>query len=558
MGAIAAAGCSKGDGPTREGTAADDGGSAGNGQHGDAAAGGSVAGSAGAAGDRGGSAGGGSGPPAPAMRSGGAACKGIPDGARDPLAAGAKVSAKVAVGAAGACTIASDFVGANYVAFPGWGADVSMSAFQKSVLADAGARLLRYPGGAPGDYTDLLMTDTCQKGEPPNWGAPAYGALWEFARSFGARGLLLQTNPTPQWCKAGEHDASGAHAADVARDAARLHVPVVYEVGNEPDLGDSWFVKNGGADAYTAKFIEHAKAIHDAAPGAEVYGPAVCGLGGNCSFPVDWDTGYLDKFLAATGNRAMGAGKGVVDGVSFHVYWHPEWGFTDLQQAKIDKYGFALYWANTVMPYLRALIAKHDTRDLPIVLTEVSLGNGIAKDAGQKQNMFSVLGTLDVIGAFAVSGLRSFQWFDANAEGPSDFWIATKTDPKPLFYAFAAWARMGNVVADVTSSARHQDVATYATKSGDGAVQVLVVNKTASAHDVELSFDGFDPKGKAVRVDLVSPQTSGTDTSAGVLWNGAANPMPGKLPSAAAKPAAASVIVQSVPAFSAAVVSIGP
>lgn len=488
---------------------------------------------------------------------GGAVCKGITSSVTAPLASGANVSVTVDVGSS-SCALAPDFAGTNFESFPGWGADVSMSAFQQQACQDAGVQLFRYPGGEPAEWFDLLMTGQCADNSNANWGAPAYTSVWSFAQSAGVYSLMLQTNPTTQWCGSGSQDDSGMHAAAIASDAASHGVRSVFEIGNEPDIGGSYFAQNGGESAYIDKFIEQANAIHGAEPSAEVYGPVVCGLGGNCSFPVTWDSGWLDAFLARTGNKATGSGQGSVDGISFHVYWHNEWGFSDLAEANIDKYGFAVYWANTVMPYLRTIIAKYDTRDLPIAISEISVGNGVPNDPGQSQNMFTVLETLDTIGAFASSGLRSFQWFDANAEGPSDFWMITTNDTRPIYYSFVAWSKMGNQLLDVTSDANPHDVAVYATKKADGSVQILVINKTSSTHDVALTFNGFSAAGQALTAYTAEPATAGSDTATSVIYNGATDPLPSALPLPAVSTNGDAVPTYSVPAYSAVVLVFGP
>lgn len=488
------------------------------------------------------------------MAGGGAACKGIDVKVTAPTASGAAVELTIDATGSG-CAIAPDFVGTNFEAFSGWGADISMNAFQKTALSAGGMQLLRYPGGEPAEWSDLLMTGACSDGSTANWGSPPYTALWTFAKSAGVHSLMLQTNPTTQWCGAGNQDASGTHAAAIASDAAAHGVSAVFEIGNEPDIGGSFFA--GSQSGYFDKFVEQAGAIHAAVPSAEVYGPVVCGLGANCSFPTTWDSGWIDAFLARTGNRATGTGKGTVDGLSFHVYWHNEWGFSDLTEAKIDKYGFAVYWANTVMPYLRGIIAKHDTRDLPIAVSEISIGNGIPNDAGQAQNMFTVLETLDTIGAFASSGLRSFQWFDANAGGPADFWMMTKDKARPIYYAFAAWAQMGTLVLPVTSSVNPHDVAAYATRKADGSVQVLLINKTGSSHDVTMTFDGFSAVGKPLQVWSAKPATAGSDASTSVVFDGAADPLPSALPGPTSSTNASAKPVATVPAFGLAVLDFG-
>jgi hypothetical protein len=455
------------------------------------------------------------------------------------------------------CAVAPDFAGTNYEAFPGWGADVSLGAFQKGAFQTAGVELFRYPGGEPGEWSDLLMTGKCMDNSNANWGSPPYVSLWQFAASAGLHSLMLQTNPTTQWCGTGNQDASGTHAAALAADAKSHGVNAVFEVGNEPDLGGSYFASNGGQAAYIAKFIEHANAIHGANPSAEVYGPAVCGLGGNCSFPVTWDSGWIAAFLAQTGDKASGPGKGSADGISFHLYWHNEWGFSDLMQANIDKYGFALYWSQTMMPYIQSVVAKYDSRNLPVAISEISIGNGIPNDGGQTQNMFTVLESVDAFASFAASGLRSVQWFDANAAGPSDFWMITTDKARPMFYAFAAWSKMGQEVVGTTSDVNPHDVAAYATRKSDGSVQVLLINKTDSSHMVSLSFNGFTPSGKSLAIEEVQPATAGSDGSTSILYNGATDPLPSALPAPKSSTATASPSYAIAP-FSLAVLRFGP
>ena len=446
--------------------------------------------------------------------------------------------------------LAPEFAGQNYESFPGWGADVSMSDFQKAAFKAAGLQMLRYPGGAPADWFDLAYTGKCSDGSAANWNAPAYTSLWTAFSPGGLKAVMLQTNPTTQWCGTGAQDASGTHVAAIATTAAAANIPVVYEVGNEPDIGDSFFATGGGADAYAAKFIEHANAIHGAVPTAKVYGPAVCGLGGNCSFPVTWDSKWIGNFLAKTGNKATGAGKGTVDGISFHVYLHSEWGYSDLTEAKTDLYGFAQYWPSTLMPYVRTLIAQYDDRTLPVAISEVAIG--AASDSNGNGSMSAVLRTIDLIGAFAASGVHSFQWFDANAAGPSDFWLITSSAVRPCFYAFAAWARMGDHVLALDNSGNPHDVSMYATSKTDGSVQVLVINKTSTAHAVSLAFSGFDQAGKSMTVTTAN-SSDGTDTTGTVMFNGAKNPAPSAITAPTATAAATNPQI-NVPAYSFAVV----
>jgi hypothetical protein len=476
---------------------------------------------------------------------------GSPAPVKTDLAANAPVTATLYADSI-AYLLAPEFVGQNYEAYPGWGADISMSTFQKQAFSAAGLGMLRYPGGEPGHWSDLRFTGTCKDGSAANWGAPVWSSLWSAFSPGGLKSLMIQTNPTPQYCGAGDQDSSGAHAAALAKTAAQSGIPVIHEVGNEPDI--SYFNTHGGLAAYAAKFVEHAKAIHAAVPDAKVYGPAVCGLGGNCTFPVTWDQFYIRDFLAATGNKAEGDGAGTVDGISFHVYLHSEWNYSDLAEAGVDLYGFAQYWPWTLMPYLRKQIAQYDTRALPVAISEVSVGT--ANDANGNGAMSAVLRTLDLIGAFAFSGVHSFQWFDANAAGPSDFWMITKTAVRPTFYSFVAWAQMGDRMLNFESTANPQRLAVYGTSKTDGSVQVLLINKTATAHVVTLKFRGFVPAGKAMRLTIIK-SSDGSDIASSIVYNGVSGPEPTALPPPTSSTATTAPEV-TVPAYAIVVVEIGP
>jgi hypothetical protein len=217
-----------------------------------------------------------------------------------------------------------------------------------------------------------------------------------------------------------------------------------------------------------------------------------------------------------------------------------------------------MYWASSVMPHIRRIIAKHDSRELPVIISEISLGNGIPNDAGQSQNMFSVLGTLDTIGSFAVSGVRSFQWFDANAAGPADFWMITPDRARPIFYAFVAWSKMGRTVLDVSSDVSHQEISAYATQRDDGSLQVLMLNKTASEHEVTLVFDGYTGAGKRTELTTLTPATPRTDASKSITYNGKVDPAPGALPPPVSATLENATARHQLPPYSAAVLQVGP
>jgi len=90
----------------------------------------------------------------------------------------------------------------------------------------------------------------------------------------------------------------------------------------------------------------------------------------------------------------------------------------------------------------------------------------------------------------------------------------------------AAWAKMGDHVLALRSDTNPVDVAAYATKKSDGSLQVLVIDKTGSEHEVTLGFEGYDPKGKSMAVHTGAPAGDGGDSATSVVFNGATNPAP--------------------------------
>jgi MYXO-CTERM domain-containing protein len=94
------------------------------------------------------------------------------------------------------------------------------------------------------------------------------------------------------------------------------------------------------------------------------------------------------------------------------------------------------------------------------------------------------------------------------------------------------WGQMGDQVLGLTQSAdAARGVSHYATKKADGSLQVLSINKSGNAETVTVSFSGFDPSGRDVRIHTLTPV--GDRSSRDVRYNGVTNPRPEALPAAA-------------------------
>jgi hypothetical protein len=434
--------------------------------------------------------------------------------------------------------IPPNFFGINYVAF--WDDDQGSVASARA-LAQTPIRMVRFAGGIPGDWYD--------------WADPYYKAqsrtsplqLWTYARSFGAL-PLFQTNyqghlPNPPGRSYAVNSPQNAAAWVTYNMTAGI--PAAMEVGNEEDVtmkaaNDSRF------QPYVDAFNAQARAMHRANPRVMVYGPA----GTNEWYW--WELDSLGMFLRGAGNRT---GSGQVDGVSLHFYKGNSWA---------DSMSVAQYWLSPSGPWaaIQKSIAAHDTRQLPVRLTEWNLGST------SFNNQFTptlghALATADMLGAFAQSGLAGEDYFDIH--GASGWGLLYGTgenrpadSPTPTYYAMALWSQMGKQVLPLVQSEDASKVmSTYATRAQDGSYQVMAINKQPTPETVRVLLNGATPAGHRLRVYTLGP-VAGSVLDHDARYNGVTMPSP-QLPLPAPRQLGAvkgNVITYRVPGYTTVVLSL--
>jgi hypothetical protein len=417
--------------------------------------------------------------------------------------------------------IPDGFFGINYVGF--WDTAQGSPASARA-LAQTPIRTVRFAGGDPGDWYD--WADPYYKG----WSKTSPLDLWRWAKSFGAR-PLFQTNyqghlPNPPGQSYAVNSPQNA-AAWVAYDR-KMGIPAAMEVGNEEDIGIH-AADDQSFKSYVSAFTAQAAAMHHVDPHVMVLGPA------STNEYYWWALDTLGTFLQGTGNKT---GSGQVDGVSLHYYAGSSW-------AAIQR-----------------SIAQHDTRHLPVYLTEWNLGSSDAN------NLFTptaghALAIADILGAFAQSGLAGEDYFDIHGAtgwgllyGPNEY--RPVDSPTPTYYAMALWSHMGNQVLPLVQSEDPSSVmSTYATRAADGTYQVMVINKQPTAETVKIQLDGVTPAGHDLSVASLVP-VKGSVFDQDVYYDGAAMPSPQHpLPAPRALGRVrGSTISYSVPGFSAVVLSV--
>ncbi|HEY6559810.1 MAG TPA: hypothetical protein VI072_21150 [Polyangiaceae bacterium] len=425
-------------------------------------------------------------------------------------------------------TLSPTFHGINYVGFwdPAQGSTASSTALSKTNI-----KMIRFPGGDPGDWYDWQcpyytteQTPSCPATPvSSSWSSTSPLDLWQYASRFGGS-VLFQTNfagnvPNPP----GQSYAvnSPQNAAAWARYAQAQGMRASFEIGNEQDIHMT-SEHDPNFQPYIQAFSAQASAIHAVDPNFKVFGPA----GTNEWFW--WALDSLGMFLAGAGNKT---GTGQVDGVSLHFYSGTDW------ESSVER---AQYWESSNGPwnFIKSTIANHDTRSLPVYISEWHIGSPYA---AFNSSMANALVTADMIGAFADSGVAGQQYFTIhNVDTDPNSWgllhssgESRPTDsPTPNYYAMVLWGRMGDRVLNLTQSADPaRGVSHYAAKKADGAVQVLSINKSNAAETVTTSFTGFNPTGRNVSMYTLTPV--GDRTSRDVRYNGVTNPSPSALPAAA-------------------------
>ena len=489
-------------------------------------------------------------------------------------------------------TLGPRFLGINYVAHHAppsnedWPASTSSQG-----IAQTAIQALRFPGGDPADlfdwrcpYYDPTSSTVCPSAptatswNETNPGTDLWGYIAPFKTAstvvlyqtdvFGDTGWTYGANtlslPVPAGYTTKATDPATVQAWAQAVQSAGYAAD--WEIGNEPELVLAAQNPPQAFSLYTTAFNAQASAIHAAASGAHVFGPAISAHG----FPTATSDGALGEFFTT------GLDASQLYGVSIHHY-------TDglCQPAAATWTALAAIpagWASGPMAYVKRVLAKHSFTG-PIAVTEFALGPQGCTSSGDLQRpqynpmLGNALVNLDMIGALATSGASQAFYFDIHNGNDGQYADGLfyhtgeptyppgrgADSPTALFYAFVMWKAMGDQVVTCNGdpSVSTSEVECWATtRSGDGSVQALVVNKTGSPHTLAVS--GFGAHSSVTRYSLTSSSVTPDWTDIDVAYNGTVNPpYTSALPAPATDPVSGSSYSTSLPAYSAIILSFG-
>jgi hypothetical protein len=371
--------------------------------------------------------------------------------------------------------------GVNYVGF--WD-DVQGSAGSREALRRGGVEVIRFPGGAPGDWYDWA--------NPYEYSLTSPQQLYNYATAVGAK-VLFQTN----WDGNGPTNTSGAHVAAWVQDCINKGMDVPFwEVGNEPEFSGRTPTE------YFNKFVEQYNAMKAANPNITVMGP------GSGQYMLV--NGLVDE----TNDMA--------DALSFHWYHRPGgYGAWEDVRDAAQRWNF--------VPFIRSFTQK------PFWVTEWSAIGPTMEHAGTNfsKTVGLAIANADIIGKFTYSGVGGHCMFGAihNVQdnwgilGGQWDWRATDS-PAPCYFVMPLWAAMGNIALERTNTSNDSsEVSAWATKESDGSVQVMLINKTYGARSETVTFSGCDPTGVQVQIHELR-SASANYHAQDVYYNGQHNPQP--------------------------------
>ena len=283
-------------------------------------------------------------------------------------------------------------------------------------------------------------------------------------------------------------------AADEAADLAGLFVAegfpgAYYEVGNEND--GSWNPMLT-VNEYADRFALLARAVKTIDPSAQLMGPVGSGVS-------SWIPDFLDRL-------ALLGATGLLDWVSFHRYG----GWISNSNAN----GIDLDDPQGLGENLTAIRSALDSRGLTQVKIAVTEMNAAIWDTGCTRDQFTIKQGLWLADALGVSLLKADManvWIhlhpgadphsliDSEANPPAatkNYWpvaLAAQTLSSPLPTAPVEVLGVARDLGDAVMTA-------YAVRKADGAIGILLLNKSDRAYDVGINLLAYPQSVNARRI----------------------------------------------------------
>jgi hypothetical protein len=325
---------------------------------------------------------------------------------------------------------------------------------------DAGITVLRFPGGAWGDQSNI---NTFQ-----------IDAFMDFCAQMGA----MPTISVRLFGGTPEQAAEMVRYTNIEKGYGVLY----WSIGNEPTLFEQQYREPYDTVRFNQEWRAIAEAMLAVDPSIQLLGPELHG-----SFTSNFATNPKDsagrdwmvEFLKANGD--------LVDVVTYHRYPFPQNGeMATLETLRQDP----PEW-NATVAYLRALVQDMLGRDLPIAVTEVgSDSSAVMMGEATPDSFASAIWYADVLGRMAQQRVFMVnQW--VLSQRTTGLGLFQGNTIRPTYYTFLLYKKFGSELLYASSGI--PDVSIYAARGEEGALTLMVVNLSDSEQRVPLQIAGMQP-----------------------------------------------------------------
>jgi hypothetical protein len=168
------------------------------------------------------------------------------------------------------------------------------------------------------------------------------------------------------------------------------------------------------------------------------------------------------------------------------------------------------YWPTT-LEALTALVGP----TVPIAVTEHNLVSAATFDTEQTithgSNAIFLAETIGQLARGGVAIANQWDFASGEAETGTNYGLvhADTFRPFPVFFAFALWGRFGSTMLPVRLPSGTASLSVYAGRRDDGAVTLIVVNRSVEAATVPIELSAASPARAVVdTLTAVDPETS--------------------------------------------------
>jgi hypothetical protein len=396
----------------------------------------------------------------------------------------------------------------------------------RSLLSQAGVRMLRYPGGSYGDIYHW-QTNTA----PGGYVAPGtdFDSFMGTVKQIAAQPMLIADygSGTP------DEAAAWVRYANITKGYGAKYWEIGNELYGDGYYGSGWETDtqaNKSPTGYADDVLRYVRAMKAVDPTIKI--------GAVLTLPGSWPDGVVNSGDSADWNRTVLSTVGSqIDFAIVHWYPNGQGAATELGEPQ-QVAGELAQLRQEIDQY-----AGPNGRDIGVAMTEM---NGGVDEDTQPDALFGA----DSYFTALEHGVFNVDWWDTHnggtalstaPDGATDFGdfgvlssgstVGTTSEPPmntpfPTYFAISMLGRVGRPGDTmVRTSSDDSMVAAHAVRNANGDLSVLLINKDpAAAHTVDLSYAGYTPSTAAPTV--YSYADEGTAITSGIQGTGAVQTLP--------------------------------